>query len=219
MILVIDNYDSFVFNLDRYLRRLGQTTRVVRNDQITAEEVEQLAPNAIVFSPGPCTPREAGESLEIVRRNAGAFPMLGVCLGHQIIAEAMGGLIVQAAHPMHGRTSLIQHDGAGVFRGLPTPLEVCRYHSLVVQPDSLPDCLQASAHTADGVLMAFRHRTRPIVGLQFHPEAILTRCGYQMLAGFLRIAGLPAAPAISDEWTPPLEKDSPTEIAKGPITF
>ena len=191
MILLIDNYDSFVYNLARYFGRLGQETRVVRNTAIDVAGVEALGPEAIVLSPGPCTPREAGCSLAVVAELHREVPILGVCLGHQAIAEALGGRVVRAAEPVHGRTSPIRHDGRGVFRDLPATIVGCRYHSLVVDEVSLPDCLEVSARTEDGTVMALRHRELCLVGLQFHPESILTDTGYLLLAGFLRVAGLP----------------------------
>lgn len=190
MILLIDNYDSFVFNLARYFERLGQETIVVRNDAIHVAGVRELSPDAIVLSPGPCTPCEAGISLEVVRELWSSVPMLGVCLGHQTIAAAFGAAVVRAAEPMHGRTSSITHDGRGVFANLPEPLTVCRYHSLVVDPQTLPSCLKVTAHTQDDVIMGLQHRKAPIVGVQFHPEAILTESGYSLLANFLRLVGL-----------------------------
>ena len=207
VILLIDNYDSFVYNLARYLERLGQETRVVRNTAIDVAGVRALGPEAIVLSPGPCTPRQAGCSLEIVRTLHQEVPILGVCLGHQAIAEALGGRIVRAAEPVHGRTSEIRHDGRGVFRGLASPIVGCRYHSLVVDETSLPDCLEISARTDDGTVMALRHRWLPVVGLQFHPESILTDTGFRLLAGFVRLAGLrmPASlPSIDSELRQPV---------------
>jgi anthranilate synthase/aminodeoxychorismate synthase-like glutamine amidotransferase len=194
MILLIDNYDSFVYNLARYLQRLGHTTHVVRNTAIDTAGVRALMPEAVVLSPGPCTPREAGCSLQLVRDLYTQLPMLGVCLGHQAIAEALGGRVVRAREPVHGRSFTIRHDGRGVFAGLPERITGCRYHSLVVQEASLPACLEVSARTDDGTVMALRHRQLPVVGLQFHPESILTDVGYALLAGFLRLAGL-AVPA------------------------
>ncbi len=194
MILLIDNYDSFVYNLARYFQRLGQTTRVVRNTTIDAAGVDGLRPGAIVLSPGPCTPQQAGCSLDLVRRFHAELPILGVCLGHQVIAEALGGHVVRANEPVHGRSASIHHDGRGMFAGLPSPMAGCRYHSLVVEEASLPDCLEVSARLDDGTVMALRHRERPVVGLQFHPESILTDAGYPLLAAFLRLAGL-ATPA------------------------
>lgn len=190
MILLIDNYDSFVHNLARYFRRLGQETLVVRNDAITLDEIRAHAPRAIVLSPGPCTPDEAGMTIDIVREFHLHVPMLGVCLGHQAIAAAFGGRIVRAAEPMHGRVSLVDHDGHGLFAELPLPLSVCRYHSLVVDETTLPTEFSITARTSDGTVMALAHRGLPVVGVQFHPEAALTEHGYALLANFLRLAGL-----------------------------
>lgn len=198
-LLVLDNFDSFVFNLARYLRRLGQETRVFRNTAIGAEEVRRLAPAAIVLSPGPCAPQQAGCSLELVREFCGELPILGVCLGHQAIAEALGGRVIRAPEPVHGRASAVYHDGQGVFQGLPNPLQGCRYHSLIVEPHSLPDCLEVCATTRDGIVMAIRHRQFPVVGLQFHPESILTEMGYAVLANFLQVAGL-RVPEVFPSW-------------------
>jgi anthranilate synthase component 2 len=220
VLLLIDNYDSFVHNLGRYLRRLGQETRVVRNDRIGVRGIEMLDPSAIVISPGPCTPREAGCSLDVVRQLSRRYPILGVCLGHQAIAAALGARIVRAPQPMHGRTSLVTHDGQGVFQGVPSPLTVCRYHSLVVEPASLPNELEVSARTEDGVVMALRHRRLPLVGLQFHPESILTDHGYRLLAGFLRVAGIGGAaevPSIEDELIPTVSRRS--DWPRQPVTF
>lgn len=191
MVLLIDNYDSFVHNLARYLERLGQRTKVVRNDVITSEQIVAWDPAAIVLSPGPCTPAEAGHSLEIVRELAGRFPMLGVCLGHQTIAAALGAHIIRAREPMHGRTSQVYHHGQGLFGNVANPTVACRYHSLVVDPATLPAELEVTAWTQDDVIMALQHRRHPLWGVQFHPEAILTEEGYQILANFLRLAGVP----------------------------
>jgi len=202
MLLLIDNYDSFVYNLARYFQRLGHATQVVRNTAIDAAGVRGLMPEAIVLSPGPCTPQQAGYSLEVVRELHAELPILGVCLGHQAIAEALGGRIIRAREPVHGRSSEIHHDGRGVFAGLPQPIVGCRYHSLVVEEASLPACLEISARTDDGTIMALRHHRLPVVGLQFHPESILTDSGYTLLANFLRLAGLsvPAeVPGIDSE--------------------
>ena len=196
MILLIDNYDSFVYNLARYFECLGQVTYVVRNTAIDVAGVRALEPEAVVISPGPCTPSQAGCSLEVVRRLHGELPILGVCLGHQAIAEALGGRVVRAPEPIHGRTSSIRHDGRGVFAGLPKRIVACRYHSLVVDETTLPACLEVSARTDDGTVMALRHRTLPVVGLQFHPESILTDVGYRLLASFLRLAGLSVAAGV-----------------------
>lgn len=189
MILLIDNYDNFVFNLARYLHRLGEQTHIVRNDAIDSATVEALAPQAIVLSPGPCTPREAGASIEMVRTFHEQLPILGVCLGHQVIAEALGGQVIRAATPRHGQTSPVFHSGSGLFAGLPSPLQACRYHSLVVDPATLPATFRVTATTDDHVLMAIEHVELPVFGLQFHPEAILTEGGYRLLANFLKLAG------------------------------
>lgn len=220
MILVIDNFDSFVHNLARYLQRLGQETLVVRNDAIDVAGIRALQPQAIVISPGPCTPKEAGCSLEVVRALAGEVPMLGVCLGHQVIGEALGGRVVRAPQPMHGRTSLIQHDEQGLFAGLPNPLSVCRYHSLVVEELSLPRDLQVTARTADGVVMALVHRELPVAGVQFHPEAILSEGGVPLLANFLRLAKIAVVggvPGMDQERQ--LASDVPSTWSQQPVTF
>ena len=193
MILMIDNYDSFTWNVVQYLGELGADVKVVRNDEIAASDVERLAPEKIVISPGPCTPNEAGISLEVIRRFAGRIPILGVCLGHQCIGQAFGGRIVRARQVMHGKTSLIHHNDAGVFRGLSNPFQATRYHSLVIEKDSCPDCLELTAWTVDGQgrvdeIMGVRHRELAVEGVQFHPESILTRHGHQLLANFLGVA-------------------------------
>jgi anthranilate synthase/aminodeoxychorismate synthase-like glutamine amidotransferase len=185
MILMIDNYDSFTYNLVQYLGELGADVRVYRNDQITVAEIERLAPEKIVISPGPCTPTEAGISCDVIREFAGRVPLLGVCLGHQCIGEVFGGEIVRAPALFHGKTSMIYHDGRTIFRGLPRPFEATRYHSLVIRRATLPACLELSAETDDGVIMGVRHRQLPVEGVQFHPESILTREGKQLLANFL----------------------------------
>ena len=185
MILLIDNYDSFVHNLARYLVQLGQTTRVVRNDAVDLAEIRQLRPAAIVLSPGPCTPADAGCSVDVVQALGAELPMLGVCLGHQAIGVAYGGHVVRAPQPMHGRTSPVQHRGRGLFRDIPSPLTACRYHSLVLDRESLPACLDVTAWTDDGTVMAVAHRQWPVFGVQFHPESILTEAGYQLLENFL----------------------------------
>ncbi|MGH8072272.1 MAG: anthranilate synthase component II [Candidatus Entotheonellia bacterium] len=194
MILMIDNYDSFTYNLVQYLGELGVDVRVYRNDQITVTEIERLAPEKIVISPGPCTPTEAGISCEVIRQFAGRVPVLGVCLGHQCIGEVFGGEIVRAPALFHGKTSMIYHDGKTIFRGLPRPFEATRYHSLVIRRETLPDCLELSAETDDGVIMGVRHRALLVEGVQFHPESILTREGKQLLANFLS-----QAPAVELE--------------------
>jgi anthranilate synthase component 2 len=220
MILLVDNYDSFVFNLARYFERLGHGTRAVRNDAIDAEEVARLSPAAVVLSPGPCTPNEAGCSMEIVRRLSGKLPILGVCLGHQAIGAAFGGRVVRADQPMHGRASQVFHQGQSVLRGLPNPITACRYHSLVVERASLPDCLEVTAWTGDGTIMAIAHRRWPVVGVQFHPESILTDAGYELLANFLRLAGLGVAggvPRIDSERVDPVRRAAP--LPQAPVTF
>ena len=186
MILLLDNYDSFTFNLYQALSELGADVLVRRNDKITVEEAERLAPNleGVVISPGPCTPAEAGISVPLVQRLAGVVPILGVCLGHQAIGAAFGGSIVRAPRLMHGKTSMISHDGGGVFAGLPNPFQATRYHSLIVERSTLPDELTVTAE-AEGLIMGFRHRTLPVEGVQFHPESILTPAGNDLLANFL----------------------------------
>ena len=189
MILLIDNYDSFVHNLARYLRRLGQETRVVRNDQVTVSEVSASCPSAIVLSPGPCAPRQAGCCLDVVRELHQVYPILGVCLGHQVIAEAFGGEIVRAGEPVHGRASMMQHSSRGVFDGIGNPLRVGRYHSLIVRSSSLPACLRVDATLDDETIMAVSHRAFPVVGWQFHPESVLTEQGIQLLENFMKAVG------------------------------
>ena len=185
-LLMIDNYDSFTYNLVQYLGELGEDVKVVRNDEMTADEVERLAPARIVLSPGPCTPNEAGISLEVVRRFAGRVPILGVCLGHQAIGQAFGGKIVHAKELMHGKVSRIHHSGEGAFRGLPTPFQATRYHSLAIERASCPAELAVTAWTDDGEIMGVRHVSLPIEGVQFHPESILTEHGHRLLANFLQ---------------------------------
>jgi anthranilate synthase/aminodeoxychorismate synthase-like glutamine amidotransferase len=195
MILVIDNYDSFTYNLVQYLGEMGEELVVYRNDEITVDEIERMSPDRIVISPGPCTPREAGVSVETIRRLAGKVPLLGVCLGHQSIGAAFGGEIVRARAPMHGKTSLIHHDGKGVFSGLENPFVATRYHSLVIRRESVPECLKVSAWTEDGETMGVRHREFPVEGVQFHPESILTRAGKELLRNFVSGAWEPEAGA------------------------
>ncbi len=185
MIVLVDNYDSFVHNLARYLRELGWATEVVRNDAASVEEVAALDPAAVVISPGPCTPDEAGISVPLVRRLGAEVPILGVCLGHQCIGRAFGGRVVRARRPMHGKASPIRHDGRAELAGLPNPLTATRYHSLVLDPDALPDELEATAWSEEGEIMALRHRELRIVGLQFHPESILTERGHDLLEAVL----------------------------------
>ncbi len=185
MLLMIDNYDSFTYNLVQYLGELGEDVRVVRNDEMSADDLERLAPERIVVSPGPCTPNEAGISLEAIRRFAGRVPILGVCLGHQAIGQAFGGRVVHAQTLMHGKVSPIHHAGKGVFRGLPTPYSATRYHSLAIERASLPPELEVTAWTEDGEIMGVRHRTLRVEGVQFHPESILTEHGHALLRNFL----------------------------------
>ena len=186
MILVLDNYDSFTYNLVQYLGELGAGVKVVRNDELSVEEVEALSPQRIVISPGPCTPNEAGISLALVVRLAGKVPILGVCLGHQAIGQAFGGKVVRARRVMHGKVSRIRHDGRGVFAGVPEDFVATRYHSLVVARDSLPAALEVSAQSEDGEIMGLRHRALAVEGVQFHPEALLTEHGHRMLENFLK---------------------------------
>ncbi|HKH06549.1 MAG TPA: aminodeoxychorismate/anthranilate synthase component II [Acidimicrobiales bacterium] len=196
-VLVIDNYDSFVYNLVQYLGELGAEPLVYRHDELTLDEAVQLAPDAVLVSPGPGRPEDAGLSNEAIRRLGADRPVLGVCLGHQCIGQVFGGEVVRAPALMHGKTSLVRHAGVGVFAGLPDPFEATRYHSLVVRPDSVPDALEVTAWTDDGVVMGLRHRELPIEGVQFHPESILTVGGHDLLRNFLRSAGaeLPAPAA------------------------
>jgi anthranilate synthase component 2 len=185
MLLVIDNYDSFTYNLVQYLGELGADVHVYRNDAVTLDQIEAWAPERIVLSPGPCTPAEAGITVPLIQRFAGRIPLLGVCLGHQAIGQAFGGRIVRAAMVMHGKLDAVEHDGRGVFAGLPSPVTVTRYHSLAIERGSLPACLEVSARTADGEIMGVRHREHAVEGVQFHPEAILTEHGHEMLRNFL----------------------------------
>ncbi|MCG8400979.1 MAG: aminodeoxychorismate/anthranilate synthase component II [Firmicutes bacterium] len=187
MILLIDNYDSFVYNLYQYLSELGKNVRVCRNDGITVQEVEEMAPECIFLSPGPCTPDEAGVSLDLISTLAGKIPVFGVCLGHQVIGQALGGRVVRAPRPMHGKTSRVYHSGGGIYAGIPSPMPAARYHSLVIEPASLPACLEITACTAQGVIMGVRHRQLPVEGVQFHPESILTTWGKALLDNYLRM--------------------------------
>ena len=185
MLLMIDNYDSFTYNLVQYLGELGQSVQTWRNDEVSIAQIEKLAPERIVISPGPCTPNEAGISVPLLRHFAGKLPILGVCLGHQSIGAAFGGRIVRSREVMHGKTSPVEHTSVGVFRGLPSPYTVTRYHSLAIERASLPDCLEVTAWTADGEIMGVRHREFAIEGVQFHPESILTEHGHALLKNFL----------------------------------
>jgi anthranilate synthase component II len=191
MILLIDNYDSFTFNLVHYLNQLGGQVEVVRNDAISVEAAMALKPTAILLSPGPCTPNEAGICLKLIEAAAAAsVPLMGVCLGHQSLGQVFGGKVVRAAQVMHGKTSPIEHDGRGLFAGLPSPFTATRYHSLIVERDTLPDCLDVTAQTADGTIMGLQHKSLPLHGVQFHPESIATEHGHALLANFMRLAGL-----------------------------
>ena len=187
MILLIDNYDSFTYNLAQYLGQLGETLEVRRNDQISIEEIDRLGPERIVISPGPGTPRRAGITIPVVREFAGRIPILGVCLGHQAIGEAFGGRVIRAPQIMHGKVSAIRHDGKTIFRGLPQGFAATRYHSLIVERKSLPDVLEISAETEDGIIMGLRHRKMNVEGVQFHPESVLTEVGLQLLRNFLSL--------------------------------
>ena len=187
MLLLLDNYDSFTYNLAQYLGQMGEKLEVRRNDEITLDEIERLHPARIVISPGPCTPRQAGISIPLIKRFAGKIPILGVCLGHQAIGAAFGGRVVRAKKVMHGKTSKIHHDGRTVFRGLPQDFLATRYHSLIVERKSLPRELEISAETADGTIMGLRHRKMKVEGVQFHPESVLTDCGFKLLQNFLTV--------------------------------
>ncbi|GLX71443.1 aminodeoxychorismate/anthranilate synthase component II [Paenibacillus glycanilyticus] len=187
MILVIDNYDSFTYNLVQYLGELGEEVVVKRNDEIDLEGIEALRPDHILISPGPCSPNEAGISLSVIERFKGIIPIFGVCLGHQSIGQAFGGDVVRAEKLMHGKTSEIHHDGKTIFEGLPSPYTATRYHSLIVKRETLPDCLEISAETAEGEIMGLRHKEYPIEGVQFHPESIITQHGHDMLRNFLKL--------------------------------
>jgi len=185
MILMIDNFDSFTYNLVQYLGEMGQELVIKRNDEISLDEISSMAPDKIIVSPGPCSPREAGISVPVIERFAGEIPILGVCLGHQAIGQAFGGNIVRAQNLMHGKTSPIEHDGRGVFESIPTPFAATRYHSLVIERETVPDCLEVSARTADGEIMGVRHKTLDVEGVQFHPESILTEHGKTLLRNFV----------------------------------
>ncbi len=188
MIFVIDNYDSFTFNLVQYIKMLGREVTVARNDRTTPEDIESMEPEALVISPGPCTPEKAGICLDAIEKLAGKIPILGVCLGHQAVAQAFGAKIVRASRLMHGKTSRVQHDGKSVYKQLPSPFEAGRYHSLIVDPDSVPDCLRVTATTPEGEIMGIRHKDYMIEGIQFHPESVLTPVGMTVLRNFLEPA-------------------------------
>ncbi len=196
MLLVIDNYDSFTYNLVQYLGELGAEMSVYRNDRITLQEIEKMQPAQIVVSPGPCTPKEAGISVDVIREFGSRIPILGVCLGHQAIGEAYGGEVVRAPRLMHGKTSMVEHDGRTLYRGLPNPFEATRYHSLIIRRESLPAVLEITAWTEEGEIMGVRHKTFPVEGVQFHPESILTRVGKDLLKNFLESAASRAASPV-----------------------
>lgn len=187
MLLLIDNYDSFTYNLYHFLGELGASVEVWRNDSMSAEEALALKPEGIVISPGPCDPDRAGICLELIEKAGGDYPMLGVCLGHQAIGQAYGAKVVRAPSPMHGKLSPVSHEGESVFSGLPSPLTATRYHSLTLEPDSIPDCLEVTARTEDGVIMGLQHRDLPLHGVQFHPESIASEAGHALLENFLKI--------------------------------
>ena len=187
MILLIDNYDSFTYNLYQYMLELGADVLVVRNDEVTIDEIVDLSPEKIVVSPGPCTPDQAGISNDIIRYFGEKLPVLGVCLGHQCIGQTYGGVVESAGEIMHGKTSMVHHDGKGVFKGLPNPFEAIRYHSLAVNRDNLPSVLEVTAWTDNGIIMGLRHKTLPVEGIQFHPESIMTEVGHDLLRNFLEI--------------------------------
>jgi anthranilate synthase component 2 len=189
MLVMIDNYDSFTYNIVQYFGELGEDVQVFRNDRISLEEIERLKPHRLVISPGPCTPEEAGISVAAIRHFAGKIPLLGVCLGHQSIGAAFGGKVVRSSTLMHGKTSPILHDGKGLFAGLPSPFNATRYHSLVVERATFPECLEITAWVEEGEIMGLQHRTLPVWGVQFHPESILTEGGMQILGNFLEISG------------------------------
>jgi anthranilate synthase component II len=189
MLILIDNYDSFTYNLVHYLGELGAESVVIRNDKISADEVIAKKPKAIVLSPGPCTPNEAGVCLDLIKKAGPTIPLLGVCLGHQSIGQTYGGKVIRADKPMHGKLSAITHTGKGVFEDLPKQFEITRYHSLIVERSSLPDCLEITAETADGIIMGLQHKTHPVHGVQFHPESIASQQGHALLANFLTLAG------------------------------
>jgi anthranilate synthase/aminodeoxychorismate synthase-like glutamine amidotransferase len=220
MILLIDNYDSFVYNLARYVRELGETPLVRRHDAVDVDEILRLRPSHIIISPGPCSPKEAGISTEVVQRVGQSIPILGVCLGHQCIGAAYGGEIVRAGHPMHGKISRIHHAGQGLFSGLPSPFLATRYHSLVIAPASIPPGLIVTATSEDGEIMAVQHAEHPVYGLQFHPESVLTEHGYRLLDHFLH--GVPATPrpvpqAADGVLVPPSSERSTLASAPPPV--
>jgi anthranilate synthase component 2 len=213
MLTLIDNYDSFTYNLVHYFGDLGVETRVYRNDGISAAAVLAEKPEAIVMSPGPCTPNEAGICLDLVAMNKGRIPLLGVCLGHQTIGQAFGGKVIRAPVLMHGKLSAIHHHGESLFEGLPNAFEATRYHSLIVEADTLPACLKATAHTADGLIMALEHRSEPTFGVQFHPESIASQYGHAVLANFLTLAGVAFSVTRKNILLPKPRQDAPKTAA------
>ncbi|MCH8829126.1 MAG: aminodeoxychorismate/anthranilate synthase component II [Planctomycetes bacterium] len=217
MILLIDNYDSFVFNIARYMQEMGQETVVIRNDGITPDEVLRMSPAAVVLSPGPCTPAESGVSVKLVHALADAIPILGICLGHQAIVAAFGGKIVRAPEPVHGRTAKIRHDGSALFAGLSNPFTATRYHSLILDEETLPDELIVSARSDDGLPMAVRHRDRLVFGVQFHPESVLSEYGHRLLSNFLRFAGISVSRVPAGDRIPPAAAESDCERASTPL--
>ncbi len=202
MLILIDNYDSFTYNLVHFLGELGAASEVVRNDKMSAEDIIAAKPKAIVLSPGPCTPNEAGVCLDLIAKAGATIPILGVCLGHQSIGQAYGGNVIRAPEPMHGKLSTVTHTDKGVFKGLPKKFQVTRYHSLIVERSSLPDCLEVTAETSDGLIMGLQHKTHPVHGVQFHPESIASEHGHALLANFLELAGIP-----------PRRRNAPTGVA------
>ncbi|MGD9668340.1 MAG: aminodeoxychorismate/anthranilate synthase component II [Hyphomicrobiaceae bacterium] len=190
MLILIDNYDSFTYNLVHFLGELGAESVVIRNDKVTAEEVIAQKPKAIVLSPGPCTPNEAGVCLDLIAKAGATIPLLGVCLGHQSIGQSYGGRVIRAPVPMHGKLSRVRHTGKGIFTGLPQDFEITRYHSLIVERESLPDCLEITAETDNGLIMGLQHRQHPVHGVQFHPESIASEYGHALLANFLELSGI-----------------------------
>lgn len=187
MILIIDNYDSFTYNLYQYVGEMAKSVKVYRNDRITIEDIEKLKPQKIIISPGPCTPSEAGISIEVIKHFAGKIPILGVCLGHQAIGAAFGGRVIRCHEIMHGKISLIYHDEKTIFKGIPNPFEATRYHSLIVERETLPHCLTVSAWTSNDIIMGLRHKDYPVEGVQFHPESILTKAGKDLIRNFIRL--------------------------------
>jgi anthranilate synthase/aminodeoxychorismate synthase-like glutamine amidotransferase len=212
MIVLLDNYDSFVYNLSRYFRELGCETEVVRNDAVSVADIERMDPQAIVISPGPCTPAQAGISVELVRSICASIPILGVCLGHQSIAEAFGGKVVRAPVPVHGMNWLVRHESTPLFRGIANPFQAARYHSLCVTEENLPAELQVTARTTDGVVMAIEHRTRPVFGVQFHPESVLTESGHLLLANFLTLAGIRAGDLPVGDYRRPVDFQAESDL-------